>query len=109
MNEYLIAFIIVIAIFGIALFFISRKDNKREQYAKGFKWGKLEHKSESACTVFLVIAFITLIAHLYINVVVVEYIAIGILVMALICRLIASIAHKLEKHYMDNLRFGGHK
>ena len=106
MNEYLLAFIvIVVVIFGIAIAIVSRKDSKREQYAKGFKYGRIEHKAEETCTVLLIIALIALVSHLYINLIVVEYIAVGILVMALICRIVASVAHKMEKHYMDSLRF----
>lgn len=105
MNEYLIAIIALVLVFGIALAIAYKHKSKREQYAEGFKWGRLEHKSEKACTVLLVIAFFVLLIHLYIQHVVVEYIAVGILLMALISRLIASVAHKMEKHYMDKLRF----
>ena len=105
MNEYLIAIIVIVVVFGIALTIAYKGKSKREQYTEGFRWGRVEHKSESAATWLLTIGLAMLWIHLWLNNLFIGYVAFGVFCLALITRIIASIAHHREKAIMDKLRF----
>ena len=76
------------------------------KFKKGFWWGKLEHKLETYTTALL-FAGLLLQAFYFLTDAGFYVIASTILfVLAAIFRVFAGIAHKVEKHYMDTLRFG---
>ena len=79
---------------------------QKRQFKKGFFWGRIEHRLETYTTYTLLIGILFLVGALIINERLCAYIATGFFVMALIFRFFAGISHRLEKHYMDKLRFG---
>lgn len=88
------------------------KESKRKRYAKGFKWGRIEHKFEERTTTLLLFSVFVLLAsmvfqyQLHIKESIYFFIfSFCLLVVCLLFRVIASFAHKREKHYMDALRF----
>jgi uncharacterized membrane protein HdeD (DUF308 family) len=86
----------------------------RKEYAKGFKWGRREHKAEERTTKLLIIGFIALAIYIAASIytpnlelIWIVYAATAVFLLALVFRLVAAFAHKREKHYMDKLRFRG--
>ena len=81
------------------------KQQKR-QFAKGFWWGKQEHRFEHYTTYFLVVGFLLHITGLLTKRWVLELITMPFFGLALIFRGLAGFAHRMEKHYNDKLRYG---
>lgn len=86
--------------------------NNKKRYAIGFKWGKLEHKFEILTTKWLVLGIILLGIGIYLEywtywrqTKYVLYIAFIVFLFCWIFRLISAFCHKMEKAYMDRLRF----
>ena len=77
----------------------------RKQYATGFKWGKREHRAELYTTRVLVIGILVLGIHLWLKIQWIEFVALGLFIIAWILRVIAAYCHRQEKKYMDELRF----
>ena len=85
-----------------------RKPTKaqKKQFTKGFKWGKTEHKLETYTTYILLVGILIQIAGILTKIWFVIFVATGFFGIAFVFRFFAGTAHKLEKHYMDTLRFG---
>ena len=81
------------------------KQQKR-QFAKGFWWGRQEHRFERYTTYFLIIGFLFHAVGLLTKRWIWELIMTPFLGLALIFRGLAGFAHKMEKHYNDKLRYG---
>lgn len=79
--------------------------SKRNQYTKGFAWGRREHKFESLMTKFLLVAVAGVGLSLLFEWDLLRAIVLGLLVIVLLFRLLTAFAHGREKHYMDSLRF----
>jgi hypothetical protein len=79
--------------------------SKRRQYATGFKWGKIEHNAEARATKMLMLTTGILGIYILTWLSFLVYAALGLLIVTLGFRLIASVAHGREKHFMDVLRF----
>jgi len=75
------------------------------QFAKGFWWGRREHNFERYTTYFLVIGFLFLVAGL-LGRRIWQLVSIPMLVLALLFKMLAGFAHRMEKHYNDKLRYG---
>lgn len=82
---------------------------KREQYRKGFWWGRKEHAAERLTTKLLVAGLAFLGLYFWLKWLPLAYLAGVLLFFALLLRLVAAFAHGREKHYMDRLRFGKRK
>lgn len=78
----------------------------KKQFRKGFFWGKIEHKLESYTTLFLLVGLLLQIAGIFERNWILIILASGFFVVSFVFRVGAGIAHKLEKHFMDSLRFG---
>jgi len=83
----------------------SEEERIRKQYATGFKWGKREHRAELYTTRVLVIGILVLGIHLWLKIQWIEFVALGLFIIAWILRVIAAYCHRQEKKYMDELRF----
>ena len=88
------------------------KKRKRKQWAKGFEWGKREHKFETLTTKWLIAGIILLIGAIYLEFWLdkdfskdIFFIVSIVFAISLIFRFISSYSHKKEKVYMDKLRF----
>lgn len=79
---------------------------QKKQFTKGFKYGRIEHRLESWTTIVLLLGFLLQIAAIWIRDWTYCVIATGFFGIALVFRVGAGIAHKIEKFYMDKLRFG---
>ena len=86
----------------------------RKKYARGFKWGRIEHNAEARTTRLLIVGFVILACYIaaivyvpWLNLTWAVCLAAVVFLLALIFRLVAAFAHKREKHYMDKLRFRG--
>ena len=79
---------------------------QKKQFTKGFKYGRIEHRLESWTTIVLLLGFLLQIAAIWIRNWTYCVIATGFFGIALVFRVGAGIAHKIEKFYMDKLRFG---
>ena len=85
-----------------------KKDIKK-RFTKGFWWGKVEHKLEKITTIFLLISVLLSLVGIverrwwYI------FAALAFNGVSLLFRVSAGLAHRIEKHYMDKLRFGSWK
>jgi len=83
----------------------NEEEKIRKQYATGFKWGKREHTAELYTTRVLVIGILILCLHLWLKIYWIEFVALGLFIIAWILRVIAAYCHGQEKKYMDELRF----
>ena len=79
---------------------------QKKQFTKGFKWGRIEHKLETYTTYTLLIGILIQIVGILSKVWFIIFVASGFFGIAFVFRFFAGTAHKLEKHYMDTLRFG---
>ena len=79
---------------------------QKKQFTKGFKWGKIEHKLETYTTYTLLIGILIQIVGILSKMWFIIFVASGFFGIAFVFRFFAGTAHKLEKHYMDKLRFG---
>lgn len=79
---------------------------QKKQFTKGFWWGRREHTLETYTTYTLLLGFLLQIAAIWIRNWSYCVIATGFFGIALVFRIGAGIAHKIEKFYMDKLRFG---
>jgi len=86
----------------------------RKQYARGFRWGRIEHNAEAGTTRLLIMGFVILASYIaasiyvpWLDLIWAIYVAAVIFLLALIFRLVAAFAHGREKYYMDKLRFRG--
>lgn len=79
---------------------------QKKQFTKGFKWGKREHILETYTTYTLFIGILIQIVGILIKEWLFVFCASALFGLAFIFRFLAGISHKLEKHYMDTLRFG---
>ena len=106
---YSLGFAIVVWIIVFIKTFRRNKNNEderiRKQYATGFKWGKREHRAELYTTRVLVIGILVLGIHLWLKIQWIEFVALGLFIIAWILRVIAAYCHRQEKKYMDELRF----
>ena len=83
--------------------------SQKRKFTKGFWWGKLEHCLESYTTFLLLIGVILQIIGLLERKWIWVLTATGFFGIALVFRVCAGIAHKVERHYMRYLRFGAWK
>jgi len=79
---------------------------QKKQFTKGFKWGKIEHKLETYTTQTLFIGIVFQAIGLTTRKWSFVFVASVLFGIAFVFRFFAGTAHKLEKHYMDKLRFG---
>lgn len=79
---------------------------QKKQFTKGFKWGKREHVLETYTTYTLFVGIVFQVIGILTKNWVFVFIASALFGLAFVFRFLAGIAHKLEKHYMDTLRFG---
>ena len=86
--------------------------SKKKRYARGFKWGKTEHKYEERTTRWLIVGILILCAGIYLEfwtewpfAKYVFFLAILVFVICWLFRVIAAFAHRREKAAMDKLRF----
>ena len=79
---------------------------QKKKFTKGFFWGKIEHKLETYTTYTLLIGVFLQITGLVTRKWIWILIAAGIFGISLVFRFFAGISHKIEKFYMDKLRFG---
>ena len=79
---------------------------QKREFAKGFKWGHREHNFEKCTTWLLFLGFILLVIGLLTKRWVWQFVAVPVFGLALIFRVLAGFAHRMEKHFMDKLRFG---
>ena len=79
---------------------------QKRQFVKGFKWGRIEHKLETYTTYTLLVGILIQIAGILTKIWFVIFVASGFFGIAFVFRFFAGTAHKIEKHYMDKLRFG---
>ena len=79
---------------------------QKKQFTKGFFWGKIEHRLEGYTTFLLLIGVMLQIAGLFTKKWLWLLIAFILFILALFFRVGAGVAHKIEKKYMDKLRFG---
>ena len=80
--------------------------SQKKRFTKGFWWGKLEHRLETYTTFLLLIGTILQVIGLLERKWIWILTATGFFGVALIFRVCAGISHKIEKFYMDGLRFG---
>ena len=80
--------------------------SQKKRFTKGFFWGKLEHRLESYTTFLLLIGVILQIIGLLERKWIWIVTATGFFGVSLIFRFFAGVSHKIEKFYMDKLRFG---
>lgn len=79
---------------------------QKKKFTKGFWWGRQEHKLETYTTYTLLIGVFLQITGLVTRKWIWILIASGFFNIALFFRFFAGISHKIEKKYMDKLRFG---
>jgi len=79
---------------------------QKKQFAKGFKWGKREHILETYTTYALFIGILFQISGILTRKWVLVLVASVLFGIALVFRFLAGLAHKMEKHYNDKLRYG---
>jgi len=79
---------------------------QKRKFVKGFKWGRIEHKLETYTTYTLLVGILIQIAGMLTKIWFIVFVATGFFGIAFVFRFFAGTAHKLEKHYMDKLRFG---
>ena len=82
------------------------KKSIKKRFTKGFWWGKVEHKLEKITTAFLLISLLFLLIGAVERKWVYVLAAIVFNTASLLFRVLAGISHRIEKHYMDKLRFG---
>ena len=80
--------------------------SQKKKFVKGFWWGKLEHRLETYTTFLLLIGVMLQVIGLFTRIWIWILIASGFFGIALVFRFFAGISHKVEKFYMDKLRFG---
>lgn len=85
---------------------ITPSKKQRDKFKRGFFWGRLEHKFESWTTILLFLGVVFQVLGLLSRKWIYSIIASGFFILALVFRFFAGIFHKVEKHYMDKLRFG---
>lgn len=83
--------------------------SQKRQFVKGFWWGRREHNLETYTTYTLLLGFFIQIAAIWSRKWSYCVIAVVLFGIALIFRIGAGISHKIERHYMRYLRFGGWK
>ena len=83
--------------------------SQKRRFTKGFFWGRIEHKLETYTTCSLLLGVILQFIGLLMRVWIWILVATVFFGVALILRVGAGIAHKIEKHYMRYLRFGAWK
>ena len=83
--------------------------SQKKKFRKGFFWGKIEHKLETYTTYTLLLGIIVQTIGLLERKHTFTLIGLLLFSFAFILRVLAGTAHKLEKHYMKYLRFGGWK
>ena len=79
---------------------------QKKEFAKGFWWGHREHNFEKYTTCLLLLGFTLLVAGLITERRFWQFIAAPVFGLALVFRVLAGFAHRMEKHFMDKLRFG---
>ncbi len=79
---------------------------QKKKFTKGFWWGKQEHRLETYTTYTLLIGILLQITGLLTRKWIWTLIATIFFCIAFVFRFFAGIAHKIEKYYMDKLRFG---
>lgn len=79
---------------------------QKKQFTKGFKWGKREHKLETYTTYTLLLGLVIQLIAIATRVWEIVFGATAFFFGAFVFRFFAGISHKLEKRYMDTLRFG---
>ena len=79
---------------------------QKKEFAKGFWWGRREHNLEKYTTWLLLLGFILLVIGLLTKRWVWQLMATPVFGLALVFRVLAGFAHRMEKHFMDKLRFG---
>ena len=85
---------------------LTKTKKQRDKFKRGFFWGRIEHKAERLCTYTLLVGLLFQIAGLLTKIWLWNLIASVFFGLALVFRVSAGIAHRLEKYYMKNLRFG---
>ena len=80
--------------------------SQKRKFTKGFFWGRIEHKFETYTTYSLLLGVIIQLIGLLARVWIWILVATVFFGVALVLRVGAGIAHKIEKFYMDKLRFG---
>lgn len=79
---------------------------QKRKFTKGFFWGRIEHRLETYTTYSLLFGIILQIIGLLERTWIWILAASGVFGVSLVLRVCAGTAHKIEKHYMDKLRFG---
>lgn len=79
---------------------------QKKEFAKGFWWGRREHNLEKYTTWLLLLGFILLVVGLLTERLFWQLFAVPVFGLALVFRVFAGFAHRMEKRYMDLLRFG---
>ena len=82
---------------------------QKKQFVKGFWWGRREHNLERYTTWLLLLGFILLVIGLLTERWFWQLIAAPVFGLALVFRVLAGFAHRMEKKYMRYLRFGAWK
>lgn len=80
--------------------------SQKKRFTKGFFWGRIEHRLETYTTLLLLIGVILQVIGLLERKWIWILTAASFFGIALIFRFFAGISHKIEKFYMDTLRFG---
>ena len=79
---------------------------QKKEFTKGFKWGHREHNLERYTTWLLLLGFMLLVIGLLTKRWVWQFIAAPVFGLALVFRVLAGFAHRMEKKYNDALRYG---
>ena len=96
---------------GLVFFNMTKQKSKptkeqRKKFRRGFWWGRREHNLEKYTTWLLLLGFMLLVTGLLTKRWVWQFIAAPVFGLALVFRVLAGFAHRMEKHFMDKLRFG---
>ena len=78
---------------------------RKVRYAEGFKWGKREHRWESNTRLLLLVGTVLLLVYIFLGIPYLHYVACAVLILAVVFSWMALAAHRVEKAYMDKLRF----
>ena len=79
---------------------------QKKEFAKGFWWGHREHNFEKNTTYLLLLGFMLLVIGLLTKRWIWQFIAAPVFGLALVFRVLAGFAHRMEKKYNDTLRYG---
>lgn len=77
----------------------------RKRYARGFRWGKREHRFRRYTLRITVAGLFILVLYYFVRVVPILVAGIALIALAVVTNLWAGFAHVREKHAMDSLRF----